>query len=156
MYGSVEKNLYPDPAKWCWSFGSISGSATLVETPIPCYAPADLRDYHIGTNIIPQNDLYMYTLSSVTTWGFKYFSFDIYYRPFYVQYKLLLIVCRGFVCRDTVLVSVFRICIIFMRIRIRDPKNVHTDPDPRGLTLKKKNYTNTFSTKSFKITLKNH
>ena len=55
---------------------------------------------------------------------------------FYVQYKLLLIVCRGFVCRDTVLVSVFRICIIFMRIRIRDPKNVHTDPDPRGVNNK--------------------
>ena len=34
-------------------------------------------------------------------------------------------------------------------MRIRDPKNVHMDPDPWGLRLKKKNYTKKFSTKSF-------
>ena len=41
-----------------------------------------------------------------------------------------------------------------MRIRIQDPKNVHMDPDPMGLPLKKKNYTTKCSTKSFKMTLK--
>ena len=45
---------------------------------------------------------------------------------------------------------------IIMRIRIRDPKNFHMDPDPRGYRLKKKNYTKKISTKSFKMTLKNH
>ena len=47
---------------------------------------------------------------------------------------------------------------IIMRIRIQDPKYVHMDPDqdPRGQQLKKKNYTKKMSTKSFKITLKNH
>ena len=57
-----------------------------------------------------------------------------------------------------------RIYSIIMRIRIRDPKNVHmdpyldpdADPYPRGYRLKKKNYIKFFLTKYFKMTLKNH
>ena len=36
-------------------------------------------------------------------------------------------------------------------MRIRDPKNVHMDPDPWGLRLKKKNYTNKFSINLLKL-----
>ena len=47
---------------------------------------------------------------------------------------------------------------IIMQIRIQDPKNIHanldpdSDPDPRVLTLNKKNFTKIFSAKSFKTT----
>ena len=44
-----------------------------------------------------------------------------------------------------------------MRIRIRDPKTFHTDSDPRRAnTIEEKINTNKFSTKSFKMTFKNH